>query len=204
MRAVLHAAQLAQDVVVRVPHPQLRRHIELRDCRYRVLLAQRVARHPLEIFLEHRYPGTPAATYPETISEHEYRVQVQAGRPLEILFHQQAWAEPRALTQVDERCTDEVDVPAAPDIGCCGVIPTEDVVALVAREQVQHGDTSVPDRVVIIHPETDIRNEIIDPARRYDRVARTDRVEHGSVQAILRHPGTQAEAQALRIFVIEA
>ncbi len=190
-------------MVVRVTQAKLRRQVNLRNGRKRVLAAQLVARNAVVLALEHRNPRTPAATKPEAFAEDEHRVQVQARRTPEVFLDQHTRAQLRARTQVEHQPRHHVQVALPADVVRRGAVPPENVVALVARQQVHHRYPRIPARSVVVYPEADIRDEAVDPVGRKQGVAPIDRVQHRAVQAVLRHPRTQAEAQTPRIRVIQ-
>src|SRR5690606_30273147 len=104
----------------------------------------RTARHALEILLENRYPRAPATPDPEPVAENEHRVHIQAGRPLEILLQQKARTQPGPFAEVDQCPPHQIDVTPTPDIIRGRVVPPEDVVALVPRQQIHHRDARIP------------------------------------------------------------
>src|SRR5690606_19301722 len=88
MRTVLHTAQLAHDVVVRIAHTQRIRQVDLRNRRKRVTATQAVAAHPAILPLEDRHTRAPPRTQPETLPEDEHRVHVNARRAPEVRLDQ--------------------------------------------------------------------------------------------------------------------
>src|SRR5690606_24857315 len=124
-------------------------------------------------------------------------------RTLEIFFHQQTRPEVESFAEVEQRSADKIQMSFASDVIGGGIVPAEDVVTLVARQQIHHRYPCVPLRVIVVHTETDIRNPIADLTRRNRLVAPIYRIQHGAIQAILGNASTDPEAQALRVLIVE-
>src|SRR5690606_18086721 len=101
-----------------------------------IAFIQGVARYTGVVALEHGDATPPAAADPKAVRKHEQRIQVNARWSLEILLYQQARSEPCAFTEIDERATHEIHMALTADIVRCGIIPTENVIALVAGQQI--------------------------------------------------------------------
>src|SRR5690606_35452620 len=120
---------------------------------------------------KHLYARAPAGAQPKPLAEDEHRIQVEACRTLEIFFHQQTRPEVESFAEVEQRSADKIQMSFASDVIGGGIVPAEDVVTLVARQQIHHRYPCVPLRVIVVHTETDIRNPIADLTRRNRLVA---------------------------------